>query len=138
MENTHRFTVEVRIKPCVERCYLDKHDIPSRTVSGAEALDMFAKVLEAYGMEVTKESVYRGNATISIRHPTPLNAESLRNRGGGRRMKDVSYRSPLYMLDDAQTLEWLESHTVAEGMEALGCSRRTYYRRLESLRGKEG
>ena len=137
MENTHTFTLTANLKSFSETYAIDKHGI-TMSKSGAEALDMFTKALEAYGMEVSTESLSRGNVKISIRHPEHWEAERLRNRGGGRRMKDVSSKSPLYMLDDAQTLEWLESHTVTEGMEALGCSKRTYYRRLETLRGKEG
>lgn len=122
MENTRVFEVTVSVKECRESSATDVH-IPPRY--GKDALDELVKVLKAYGLEVETDT--KGSRVkIRICHPEADQAERLRNRGGGRpkkrRVYDVS-------------LEWLESHSVEEGMEALGgVSRRTYYRRLEEMR----
>lgn len=64
-----------------------------------------------------------------------LEVEKKRTRNAGRRSKTPSFDSPLRSLDAAHALEWLDSHTVEEGMEELGgVSRAVYYRRKKSLK----
>ena len=133
MTNTSTFEVTISLRECVE---LDGEGGPI-TAQGAEALETFAAVLEAYGLDVSAEYTTSGKrAKISIRHPEAHQAKRLRSRGGGRRAKAKPSDSPVHGMDSAETLEWLEGHSVAEGMKALGCSKRTYYRRLEALRSK--
>ena len=135
MENDYTFEVTLSVKECVER-YGDGGE---HAKHGAEALDMFARVLERYGMEVSTDYVPSGKrAKISIRHPSAWNAEKLRNRNGGRLRMPKPTDSPALGLDGKDLLEWLEEHTTQEGMEALGCSRRTYFRRLKELRSRYG
>lgn len=58
-----------------------------------------------------------------------------RTRNAGRHRKTPDYNSPLDNLDAADALDWIESHTVEEGMKALGgVSRAVYYRRKKSLK----
>lgn len=58
-----------------------------------------------------------------------------RTRNAGRPRKEPGDDSPLDGLDAAAAIEWLDAHTVAEGMDALGgVSRSVYYRRKRSLR----
>ena len=60
---------------------------------------------------------------------------TMRTRNAGRHRKEPGSGSPLDGLDAAAALEWLDAHTVAEGMEALGgVSRTVYYRRKRSLK----
>lgn len=125
MENARTFEASVNLRECVE---LDENEVLTET--GAEALEVLASTLRAYGMTV-EVSTTRSSAKIRICHPEPHEAARLRNRGGGRPRKSRDYRGV--------TLAWLESHSVDEGMHALGdVSRRTYYRRLEELRAKSG
>ena len=125
MENTRVFESTLSLRECVE---LDENGMLTET--GAAALEVLAETLRAYGMAV-EVSTTRSSATIRICHPEPHEAKKLRNRGGGRPRKSHDYKGI--------TLDWLASHSVDEGMHALGdVSRRTYYRRLEELRAKGG
>lgn len=124
MKNTHEFEVTLRVGECAESSGTHRE-------FGKEALETFAQVLSAYGMEVTTSYTASGKqAKLTVKHPEKQKADALRNRNPyGRPKKERDY--------NGVTLEWLESHSVAEGMEALGnVSRRTYYRRLEELRQK--
>ena len=125
MENTRTFEATLNLRECVE---LEEGEVLRET--GAAALEVFAETLRAYGMAVEVNAT-RSSATIRICHPEAHEAKKLRNRGGGRPRKSHDYRGV--------TLAWLESHSVDEGMHALGdVSRRTYYRRLGELRAKGG
>jgi hypothetical protein len=119
MESTFEATVSV--KECAE--------IGSgRNAFGEDALQALKDALNAYGMECTVEytNATRKSAKIKIRHSEPWEAKQARTRNAGR---------PRKHRDQGVTLEWLESHSVSEGMEALGnVSRRTYYRRLAEMR----
>lgn len=65
----------------------------------------------------------------------PEELRARRTRNAGRPRKEPGNGSPLDGLDAGAALEWLDAHTVAEGMEALGdISRSAYYRRKRSLR----
>ena len=135
MENTHTFEVTLNVKECAEH-YGDGGE---HAKYGAEALETFTRVLEQYGLEVSTEYVPSGKrAKISIRHPSAWNAKKLRNRNGGRSRIPKPVNSPALGLEGKDLLEWLEEHTIQEGMEALGCSRRTYFRRLKELRSRYG
>ena len=132
MKNDYTFEVTLSVKECAEHYGNDGE----YAKYGADALDMFARVLKQYGMEVSTEYVPSGKrAKISIRHPSALNAEKLRNRNGGRSRMMKPTNSPVLGLAGSELLEWMEEHTTQEGMKALGCSRRTYFRRLKELRG---
>lgn len=122
MENTKTFEVTLNVRECAET------DDGYLTASGAEALEEFAEVLKAYGMVVESEYTPSGKrAKIKIWHPEANEAKKLRNRGGGRHRKNHDY--------NGLTLEWFESHSIEEGMQALGnVSRRTYYRRINELK----
>lgn len=133
MENTELFELSFNVKDCTER----RAEGGITRESGAEALETFASVLKAYGLDVSANYSASGKrATIRIWHPEPLEAERLRNRNGGRNRKRKPTDSPAQGLEGSDLLEWLERHTPQEGMEALGCSRRTYFRRLRELRGE--
>lgn len=125
MENAREFEVTLRVGECVGRSATD--EFASRS-HGREALEAFADVLRAYGMDVSAEYTTSGKqAKLTIRHPETHEAERIRNRNPqGRPKRARDYHGV--------TLEWLESHSVEDGMKALGVSRRTYYRRLEELR----
>lgn len=127
MENTREFEVTLRIGECIER-----EGSGAITERGADALETFAAVLRAYGMEISTEYTASGKqATLTVRHPEAIKAESVRNRN--------PYGRPRKALDTkGHTLEELEAMTAEEGMRALGCSRRTWYRRLEALRAERG
>ena len=123
MENTRTFEATLSLRECVE---LEEGEVLRET--GAAALEVLAETLRAYGMAV-EVSATSNSAKIRICHPEAHEAKRLRNRGGGRPRKSHDYKGV--------TLDWLESHSVDEGMHALGdVSRRTYYRRLEELRAK--
>jgi hypothetical protein len=127
MENAREFEVTLRVGECVGRSVTD--EFASRS-HGREALEAFADVLRAYGMDVSTEYTTSGKqAKLTVRHPEAFKAESARNRNpSGRPRKPRVY---------GVTLEWLCTHSVEEGMQALGgVSRRTYYRRLAELREK--
>lgn len=128
MENAREFEVTLRVAECEERSATDPF---ASKAHGREALETFAAVLRAYGMDVSAEYTASGKqAKLTVGHPETHKAERIRNRnpyGRPKRAKDYH----------GATLEWLESHSVEEGMHALGdVSRRTYYRRLEELRGE--
>ena len=102
---------------------------------GEGALEELRFLLEAYGCEVETLHDENGGLTrLLIRCPDVFEARRLRNRGGGRPPKGLPEGSPLGLLSGRQELEWLESHTVEEGVAALGVTVRTYYRRLAALR----
>jgi hypothetical protein len=124
MENTHEFELTLSVRECAEHY----GEFGTTSVYGAEALEMFSKALEAYGLEVTTSYTSSGKrATLTVRHPEASEAKRVRNRNPqGRPKRARDYHGV--------TLEWLESHSVEDGMKALGVSRRTYYRRLEELR----
>lgn len=127
MENTHEFSVTLRVGECSER---ETSDIFARSQGGREALETFAQVLRAYGMDVSTEYTTSGKqAKLTVRHPEAHEAESVRSRNpSGRPRKPRDY---------GVSLEWLCSHSVEKSMNALGgVSRRTYYRRLAELREK--
>ena len=123
MENTRTFEATLSLRECVE---LSENGMV--TEREAEALEVLASTLRAYGMAV-EVSATSNSAKIRICHPEAHEAKRLRNRGGGRPRKSRDY--------NGHTLEWFEAHSPEEGMHALGdVSRRTYYRRLEELRAK--
>lgn len=127
MENTREFEVTLRVGECAER---ETSDVFARSQTGSEALETFAQVLRAYGMDVSTEYTTSGKqAKLTVRHPEAHEAESVRSRNpSGRPRKPRDY---------GVSLEWLCAHSVEEGMNALGgVSRRTYYRRLAELREK--
>lgn len=133
MENTEVFELSFNVKDCTERHAWEGLS----QESGANALETFANVLRAYGMDVSTDYTPSGKrATIKICHPERLEAERLRNRNGGRNRMRKPTDSPALGLEGRDLLDWLEEHTAQEGMEALGCSRRTYFRRLKELRGE--
>jgi hypothetical protein len=127
MENSRTFSVcRVSVRECEDHG-TDEYGMEIDRKSGIEALEYMADVLRAYGLEVeVTRSKAGGTVSLSIAHPEPYEAETLRNRGGGRPKERRTY---------GVSLDWLESHTVEEGMEALGVkSRSTYYRRLREIR----
>ena len=129
MENSRTFTIDrISVRECMDVGNGERWTLGGRK-SGMEALEYMADVLRAYGLEVeVTRSKAGGTASLSIAHPEPYEAETLRNRGGGRPKERRTY---------GVSLEWLESHSVEEGMEALGgVSRRTYYRRLKEMRAE--
>lgn len=99
---------------------------------GPQALEFFAEVLRASGMSVELEftNATQRRAKIKIGHDGIGATKRARTRNAGR---------PRARHDGSVTLDWLESHSVEEGMQALGnVSRRTYYRRLAEMRkGRE-
>lgn len=104
-------------------------------VEGEGALKELRLLLEAYGCEVETLRDEKGGLTrLRIKCPGVFEARKLRNRGGGRPPKHRPEGSPLGMMVGRRELEWLESHTVEEGVAALGVTERTYYRRLATLR----
>lgn len=104
-------------------------------VDGEGALKELGLLLEAYGCDVETLRDEKGGLTrLLIKSPGVLEARRLRNRGGGRPPKHRPEGSPLGNMTGRRELEWLESHTVAEGVAALGVTERTYYRRLATLR----
>ena len=52
-------------------------------------------------------------------------------RRAGARKKPVKDGSPVRHMLPSEEYEWLKGHSVEEGMEALGVSRATYYRRMK-------
>jgi hypothetical protein len=135
MENTETFELSFNVKDCTER----SAEGGLVRGSGAEALETFSNVLRAYGMDVSTECSASGKrATIRIWHPEPLEAERLKNRNGGRYRMRKPMDSPALGLEGRDLLEWLKEHTTQEGMKALGCSRRTYFRRIKELRERYG
>ena len=122
----------------------DKMGTPS--LERERAIHEFAGLLRSLGMEATvQESRTTGETVLQVKHPNRWDASRLRNRGGGKVEKPMHPGSPLQGLDDDQKLEWLETHTLEEGSEALGTldaetgkvvpvSRPTYFRRLKALR----
>lgn len=125
MNNVRTFSATVSLKTCAESLDIG-HGLTSRKESGVEALEALAYVLRAYGMDVDIEQTSKASANIKIRHPERWEAESVRVRN--------PYGRPRKQKVSTVSLEWLDSHTVEEGMEALGVSRRTYYRRLKEMR----
>lgn len=104
-------------------------------IDGEGALKELRLLLEAYGCEVEAPRDERGGQTsLLIKCPSVLEARRLRSRGGGRPPKGRPEGSPLGLRYGRRELEWLESHTVEEGIAALGVTERTYYRRLAALR----
>lgn len=117
MENNHEFTATLDLSSC-------RHDVKSS--DGVDALFQLKLALNAYGIEFSYEtSDDSPSATIKLRHLDPAQAARTVHRNAGRKK----------LLTNTVSLDWLESHTVEEGMEALGnVSRRTYFRRLADLR----
>lgn len=120
MEKTQRIEITVNVAAC------ESHDSETmRRTNGAETLDLLARTLRAYGIDVDVLQSGR-SATIKLDTLTPPNAERARTRNAGR-TKKYAYR---------YTLEELEAMGADEGCKRLGCSKRTYYRRLAEMRAK--
>ena len=97
--------------------------------------------LGALGLDVRAEFSKSGRtARIQFRDvPSKWDAEKARTRYAGRRARGVY--PPAGSIFNSGTpcrdfLEWQEAHTAAEGMEALGLPRTTYYRKLRKIREK--
>ena len=106
-------------------------------------INALADDLAAFGIEVQLRGSTCGHRASSVGLVIKYDTEELKVMKGhraGRRAKLIPYDSPLIDLTVAQAADWLDSHTVAEGMDALGgVSRAVYYRRkkyLNQLRDK--
>ena len=104
-----------------------------------EELNDLSDLLSGFGInfeiETLTEEDGKGEIMYALFTYDDLEVEERRTRNAGRRSKTPSIDSPLRSLDAAHALEWLDSHTVEEGMEALGgVSRAVYYRRKKSLK----
>lgn len=104
-----------------------------------EELNDLSDLLSGFGInfeiETLTEEDGKGEIMYALFTYDDLEVEERRTRNAGRRSKTPSFDSPLRPLDAAHALEWLDSHTVEEGMEALGgVSRAVYYRRKKSLK----
>lgn len=106
-----------------------------------EELDALVGVLRASGLDV--RAVYSASgrtARVEARElPEPWEAERARTRYAGRRSARID--PPEGSMFDRETpcadfLAWQEGHTAAEGMEQLGLSRTTYFRRLRAMRAR--
>lgn len=103
-----------------------------------DALEDFCDTLRALGLEVETEKMPRNRVKVQVRYPFDSEAERARTRGAGRRVAFSPYSSPVFNSETTavDALGWLEGHTPEEGMEALGCSRSTYFRWLKRLKGR--
>lgn len=102
-------------------------------------LNDLADLLSGFGINFEIETLTKEDGKGEIMYALftydYLEVEEKRTRNAGRRSKTPSIDSPLRSLDAAHALEWLDSHTIEEGMEALGgVSRAVYYRRKKSLK----
>lgn len=125
MENQNHIELSVNLASSTYRF----HGIESNAKAGIPAL---CATLQALGMAVSVDESDPEAPRISIDFPDDYKAEKLRNRGGGRPRTD-----PWAGLDVSQMREeydWYESHTPEEGAKRMGCSKRTYYRRIAQLR----
>ena len=103
-----------------------------RDIDGDRAA-RFAAVLGELGI-----SCAISNGTLSVDVPTQQAARAMRTRGAGAKRKYIypPAGSPLSVDTTCKEfLAWLEGHTAAEAMEALGIgSPATYFRRLRDIR----
>lgn len=131
------FEVTINTRECAD----DPATIDARVahLRGEEALEEFAKLLRAYGMDarVGYTASTHARAVLTVAHPEPLDARRVVSRGGGRPRKGVAWPAEMGATDE-ERLEWVDAHTEAEAMEALGVSRATLYRRLRELREAAG
>lgn len=111
------------------------------TASGFDRAHMenLVEVLGAMGLSVDCAFSASGRtARVTFTGlPSAREAEARRTRGAGRRSQGISL--PSGSVFDCETscrefLDWQEGHTAAEGMERLGLSRSTYFRRLRAIR----
>ena len=86
--------------------------------------------LRALGLDVEAEEGRAGRWEVRASFPDPGEAEASRTRRAGARVTYSPWKSPVFNPETtlADGVAWLESHTPEEGMEALGCSRSTYFR----------
>lgn len=107
------------------------------TESTFEAINALADDLAAFGIDVQISADSYDDGTSSVFLVIEYDTEELKVMKGhraGRRAKLIPYDSPLIDLTVAQAADWLDSHTVAEGMDAFGgVSRAVYYRRKKHL-----
>jgi hypothetical protein len=75
----------------------------------------------------------RGYLYVSWR---PGKAEVLATRCAGRRPIELPDGSPLATMTVSEACDWLDVHTVKDGMDAFGVSRSVYFRRKKSLNQK--
>lgn len=103
-----------------------------------EDFERFAESLSELGIGFEYELSQSGKtATVSASFPDKHDAKQARTRNAGRRSKGTfPPRGSIFNIDTtcAEFLEWLDGHTAEEGMEQLGLSRATYFRRLAKIR----
>lgn len=121
MEKTQRFAISVSVDACESY-----ESATMQRTSGAETLELLARTLRAYGIDVEITGKTGRAAKVKIDTLTPADAQKARTRNAGRRK--------VYAL--RYTLEELEAMGPEDGAKALGCSERTYYRRLAEMRAK--
>lgn len=126
MENRHRTTL--LISDAASGSATDPTVVP---LQGGDALHALTRTLRAYGMAVSVDELDEGWA-LTIDHPDALDAKAYRVRNARGRGR-VAETWPEGVETDEQRLAWLRSVSVADAMETLGVSRRTYYRRLSEL-----
>lgn len=120
---------------------MDGRDV-SFVVSQCDLDDVqyLADVLREMGLDVVFEhpGPYRRTAEFAIRNlPDKWDARRMRTRDAGRPSTGIHPPDNSIFNSDstcAEFLAWQENHTAAEGMDALGLTPATYYRRLKSIR----
>lgn len=111
----------------------------TKSLTNEKELNDLSDLLSGFGINFEIETLMKEDGKGEIMYALftydDLEVKERRTRNAGRRSKTPSFDSPLRSLDAAHALEWLDSHTVEEGMEALGgVSRAVYYRRKKSLK----
>ena len=102
-------------------------------------LEHFTKALDVMGIPITCDVSTTGKtARVNVEVPASLfDAKSKRTRFAGRRSQGINPpHSSIFNCDTPckDFLSWQKNHTVAEGMEQLGLSRATFFRRMKSMR----
>ena len=105
------------------------------SIGRADSAD--AAHLAAVLSELGIEAAFDGDL-LTVEAPSVAGARRMRTRNAGpkRRYLDLPDGSPLFEeMTCAAFLDWLDEHTAAEAMAALGlASRSTYFRRLRDIR----
>lgn len=100
--------------------------------------ESLAESLAALGVVFDYEISQSGKtARVRASFPDRFEARRSRTRNAGRRSKGINPpNSSIFNRDTTcrEFLDWQKSHSVEEGMEQLGLSRATYFRRLSAMR----
>ena len=104
-----------------------------------DELEHLVEVMRAMGIDVACDVSRSGrSAKVSVSGlPDAYDAKVRRTRNAGRRPRraDIPHGSIFNSETTCEEfLAWQDSHSAAEGMEQLGLTRSTYFRRLANMR----